>query len=110
MFGTKMSHNFSEYVPWPTGKKLKRFVDNANVELDNLVGVLEGEGCIVRRPDKSLIQMNVRTNSPDWESPNQYCFVCPRDVVMTIGNEIVEATMSKRSRFFGVPTLPPAHP
>lgn len=30
----------------------------------------------------------------------RYCVVCPRDVVMTIGNEIVEATMCKRSRFF----------
>ena len=26
--------------------------------------------------------------------------VCPRDVVMTVGNEIVEATMCKRSRYF----------
>merc|ERR1719230_1499526 len=99
-FGTKMSHNFSEYVPWPTGPKLKRFVNKANEQLDNLADVLAGEGVTVKRPDKSLIQMNKRTNSPDWKCPNQYCVVCPRDVVMTIGNEIVEATMSKRSRFW----------
>ena len=30
----------------------------------------------------------------------RYCVVCPRDVVMTVGNEIVEATMCKRSRYF----------
>jgi glycine amidinotransferase len=99
-FGTKMSHNFSDYVPWPTGPKLRKFTDAANKELNNLTEVLEGEGVTVRRPDKSLIQMNCRTNSPDWESPNQYCVVCPRDVVMTIGHEMVEATMSKRSRYW----------
>jgi len=99
-YGTNMSHNFSEYLPWPTGPKLKRFVDAANQQLDNLADVLAGEGVTVRRPDKSLIQMNSRTSSPDWKMPNQYCVVCPRDVVMTIGNEIVEATMSKRSRFW----------
>ncbi len=61
---------------------------------------LEGEGVIVRRPDRSLCNFNVRTKTPDFESPNQYCVVCPRDVVMTIGSEIVEAPMCKRSRFF----------
>jgi len=99
-FGTNMSHNFSEYLAWPTGPKLKRFVNRANEQLDHLASILESEGAIVRRPDRSLIQMNVRTSSPDWECPNQYCVVCPRDVVMTVGGEMVEATMSKRSRFW----------
>ncbi len=29
-----------------------------------------------------------------------FCCTCPRDVMMTLGNTIIEATMSKRSRFF----------
>jgi len=65
-----------------------------------MVELLEGEGAFVTRPDKSLCNFNVRTTTPDWESPNQYCVVCPRDVIMTVGSEIVEATMCKRSRFF----------
>jgi len=99
-YGAKMSHAFSDYVPWPTGPKLRRFIDNANVQLDNLKDLLEGEGAKVVRPDESLCQFNVRTSTPDWESPNQYCVVCPRDVLMTVGNEIVEGTMCKRSRYF----------
>jgi glycine amidinotransferase len=99
-YGCKMSHPISEQVPWPTGPKLKRFIDGANEELNGMVELLEGEGCFVKRPDPGLCSFNVRTRTPDWESPNQYCVTCPRDVVMTIGNEIVEATMSKRSRFF----------
>lgn len=38
--------------------------------------------------------------SPYWESPSQYCGTCPRDTMITIGNTILEATMSKRSRYF----------
>jgi len=99
-YGTNMSHNFSDYVPWPTGPKLKRFITGANEELEGLKDTMEGEGVRVLRPDKSLCNFNVRTKTPDFECENQYCVVCPRDVVMTVGNEIVEATMSKRSRFF----------
>ncbi|CAD7970495.1 unnamed protein product [Amoebophrya sp. A120] len=99
-YGAKMSHPFSEYLPWPTGPKLKRFIDGANKELEGMKDVLEGEGVIVKRPDRKLCNFNVQTKTPDFESPNQYCVVCPRDVVMTVGNEIVEATMCKRSRFF----------
>jgi len=99
-YGTKMSHNFSDWMPWPTGPKLKKFIDAANQELEGLKAVFEGEGVTVRRPDASLCNFNVATKTPDFESPNQYCAVCPRDVMMTVGNEIVEAPMSMRSRFF----------
>lgn len=99
-YGAKMSHAFSEYLPWPTGPKLRRFITGANKELDGLKDVFEGEGITVRRPDEKLCQFNVNTKTPDFNSPNQYCVVCPRDVIMTVGNELVEATMSKRSRFF----------
>eukprot|EP00397_Hematodinium_sp_SG-2012_P009499 GEMP01009586.1.p1 GENE.GEMP01009586.1~~GEMP01009586.1.p1 ORF type:complete len:403 (+),score=89.65 GEMP01009586.1:119-1327(+) len=99
-YGPKMSHPFSEYVPWPTGPKLKRFINDANEELNGMRDVMEGEGVTVRRPDELKCNFNVRTKTPDFESENQYCIVCPRDVIMTVGNEIMEATMCKRSRYF----------
>ncbi|CAJ1370669.1 unnamed protein product [Effrenium voratum] len=37
---------------------------------------------------------------PEWSSPSQYCATCPRDTMITLGNTILEATMSKRSRYF----------
>lgn len=36
---------------------------------------------------------------PEWEVPNQYCSVCPRDSMITFGNIMVEAPMSRRDRF-----------
>ncbi|KAF4681554.1 hypothetical protein FOZ60_011964 [Perkinsus olseni] len=99
-YGSSMSHPFSEFLPWPTGPKLKRFINRCNEELDGLKEVLQSEGVIVKRPDPTCCDFNVRTKTPDFESPNQYCAVCPRDVICTIGNEILEATMSKRSRYF----------
>lgn len=99
-YGSNMSHNFSDWMPWPTGPKLKKFVDNANKELEGFREIFEGEGVKVRRPDRNLCNFNVQTKTPDFESPNQYCVVCPRDVIMTVGNEVVEAPMCKRSRFF----------
>eukprot|EP00397_Hematodinium_sp_SG-2012_P006202 GEMP01006230.1.p1 GENE.GEMP01006230.1~~GEMP01006230.1.p1 ORF type:complete len:403 (+),score=92.92 GEMP01006230.1:222-1430(+) len=99
-YGVQMKHPFSEYVPWPTGPKLKKFIDDANEEMDGMRDTMEGEGVIVRRPDELKCNFNVMTKTPDFKSENQYCCVCPRDVIITVGNEILEAPMSKRSRYF----------
>ena len=106
-YGARMSHPFSEHLPWPTGPKLKKFIDAANIQLEGFKELLEGEGVTVRRPDPNLCNFNVGIKTPDFKSPTQYCAVCPRDVVMTVGKEIVEATMSKRSRFFEYRPLRP---
>lgn len=101
-YGATMSHPFSDYIPWPTGPKLKKFITAANKELDNLGAIMKGEdsAITIRRPDPEKCFFNTPTETPDFKSPNQYCAVCPRDVIMTIGNEIVEAPMCKRSRYF----------
>merc|ERR1719393_640987 len=39
-------------------------------------------------------------SNPFWDSASQYCATCPRDSMITLGNTILEATMSKRSRYF----------
>lgn len=84
--------------PFPTGPKPADMVARANEELDHLAEVLEGLGVTVRRPAPHDFTTPVRT--PAFEVENQYCAVCPRDVLITIGNEIIEATMSRRARFF----------
>jgi glycine amidinotransferase len=85
-------------LPFPTGRKPADLVARANEELDNLAEVLRARGVTVRRPAPYDFAAPVRT--PAFEVPNQYCAVCPRDVLITIGNEIIEATMSRRARFF----------
>jgi len=52
----------------------------------------------VKRPDLFPCHGNIKT--PQWEVPSQSGNACPRDVMITIGNCIIEATMSKRSRYF----------
>lgn len=83
---------------FPTGPKSAEAVAKANEELAGLVALLESQGVQVRRPDPHDFSRPLRT--PHFEVPNQYCMVCPRDVLITFGNEIVEATMSRRARYF----------
>lgn len=52
----------------------------------------------MRRPDG--IDFNVPVKTPDFEVPRQNTSACPRDLLLILGNEVIEATMSWRSRFF----------
>jgi glycine amidinotransferase len=84
--------------PFPTGPKPAELIELANAELDGLVALLEAHDVVVRRPEPLRFAEPVRT--PTFEVQNGYCAVCPRDVLITIGNEIIEATMSRRARYF----------
>nr|WP_026422577.1 glycine amidinotransferase [Actinokineospora inagensis] len=90
--------NAAPGTPFPTGPKSAEQVDRANEELAGLAEVLRSQGVRVRRPAPHDFSQPVRT--PDFEVANQYCAVCPRDVMITVGNEIIEATMSRRGRYF----------
>lgn len=83
---------------FPTGPKPQEAIDLANAELAGLVSLLESRGVTVRRPGPYDFSASLRT--PTFTVPNQYCSVCPRDVMITLGNEILEATMSRRGRYF----------
>jgi glycine amidinotransferase len=87
-----------EVIPFPCGSKMQKVIDKANEELQELVSLLESQGVKVRRPELFDYRQSVKT--PYFEVHNQYCGVCPRDVMITFGNEILEATMSRRARFF----------
>ncbi|CAM4067907.1 glycine amidinotransferase [Nocardiopsis rhodophaea] len=84
--------------PFPTGPKPPEVIAKANEELDRLAEVLESRGIVVRRPAPYDFSQPLRT--PHFGVENQYCAVCPRDVMITVGNEIIEATMSRRARYF----------
>lgn len=83
---------------FPTGPKSPDVVARANEELEGLAELLRTLGVTVRRPDAADFTAAVKT--PSFEVENQYCSVCPRDVLITVGNQIIEATMSRRARFF----------
>jgi glycine amidinotransferase len=74
--------------------------DAARRELDEFVAILEREGVKVRRPDP--LDCTKPFSTPDWVSPCGHGQTVPRDVMIVIGNEIIESPMSVRSRFFEI--------
>jgi glycine amidinotransferase len=73
-------------------------VYKAEEQLNNLALILKKEGVIVRRPDPINFHKEVKT--PDFQIPMGNCSACPRDVLLIIGNEVIEASMAQRARFF----------
>lgn len=81
------------------GPRPPETVASAQLQLDNLADLLASHGITVDRPD--VIDWNQSIKTPmGWEVPCEFGVMPPRDVLLTIGNEIVEATMSWRSRYF----------
>ncbi|MCF8070379.1 MAG: serine/threonine protein kinase [Desulfobacterales bacterium] len=76
-------------------------VDAANEQMDAFQDLLEARGIIV---DRAVIPSSMHdrrpTSTPDWSVPFQYGANNPRDTHLCIGNEIIEAPMSKRCRYF----------
>ncbi|KAL1917688.1 uncharacterized protein VTP21DRAFT_3522 [Calcarisporiella thermophila] len=85
-------------IPWPEGRKKASIIDNAIRQLNFFVETLEGEGIRVHRPAPVDHYKPART--PSWSTYTQYGTTCPRDCMITVGNCVLEATMSKRTRYF----------
>ncbi len=79
--------------PWPQDE-----VDAARWDLDGLCKVLEREGVVVRRPDIPAAHAPFRT--PYFESASGLYAAMPRDIALVVGDEIIEAPMAWRSRYF----------
>lgn len=80
------------------GKYNDDVLQKAESQLKAFVNILENEGIIVRRP--SIMDYSIPYNTPDFSVPYGTSNTCPRDVLLVIGNEIIEAPMAQRSRFF----------
>jgi glycine amidinotransferase len=70
----------------------------AQADLDGFVQLLESMGVRVRRPEAIDHARPVAT--PDWAVAGGYGQSVPRDVMIVIGDEIIESPMSLPSRFF----------
>ena len=53
---------------------------------------LQKKGIKVDRP--SPLDFNQKISTPDWKTESMFGCMPPRDVLLTVGNEILEATMS----------------
>ena len=73
-------------------------IAKAVVEIEAFCRIVEAEGVTVRRPE--IVDFSQAYKTPDFESPCGFYAAMPRDILMVIGNEIIEAPMAWRSRFF----------
>ena len=73
-------------------------IEKANLQLNNFVKILESFGIKVDRP--SAIDFTKAITTPDWKNDGMFDCMPPRDVILTVGNEMLEAPMSYRCRWF----------
>ena len=73
-------------------------VEAANRQLDTLTQALESKGVRVDRP--TPIQWNQAVTTPDFMTGTMFGCMPPRDVLLTVGKEILLAPMSFRCRYW----------
>jgi glycine amidinotransferase len=85
---------FAEHGGKPFPQEL---IDHANRDLDGFVRLLEREGVTVRRP--AAVDYSRPYSTPYWRSPGGFYAAMPRDTLLVVGDEIIEAPMAWRSRY-----------
>lgn len=80
-----------------SGPYSDRVIKETEEDLEKLVELFQGMNIKVRRP-KNIDHSKIYS-SPDWQSDGMYNY-CPRDILLPIGQTIIETPMSLRSRFF----------
>ena len=73
-------------------------VERGNECLENLVKILEDRGVVVDRP--TPLQWNQAIGTPDFRNDSMMTCMPPRDILLTIGNEIMAAANSFRCRYY----------
>lgn len=75
-------------------------VDVVQRELDEFLHILRGEGVVVRRPN--VINQARPFGSMEWRSAGGNAQANPRDSLLVVGDQIIEAPMAFRSRYHEV--------
>jgi glycine amidinotransferase len=83
------------------GPRTQEAVTRANAQLDHFASVLASRGVCVDRPEPIPLGLQA-AQTPDFSLPDESMFgvMSPRDSVIIIGREFLEAPMSFRSRHF----------
>ena len=86
----------------------QEMVDAANEQMDKFVQILQKRGIAVDRVEVHPVMMEPRAiSTPDWTQLNMRGINCPRDVFLPVGNEIMEAPGTQRSRWYEYLNLRP---
>jgi N-dimethylarginine dimethylaminohydrolase len=97
LFALDYADHCAEPDEIPSGPYDAKVIDEARADLDGFVEVLEGQGVVVRRP--AVTDHTRIFGTPDWTTDGEYNY-CPRDVLLPIGQTIIETPMALRSRYF----------
>lgn len=94
-----MPRKYRDFYKKNGGKPFpKEQIEAGKKDLEEFVHILESEGVVVKRPDP--IDFSKSYSTLDWNCKSGLYAAMPRDVLMVIGNEIIEAPMAWRSRYF----------
>lgn len=94
-----MPKKFWDFYKQNGGKPFpKEQIEAGKKDLEEFVHILESEGVEVGRPDP--INFSKPYSTLDWDCKGGLYAAMPRDVLLVIGNEIIEAPMAWRSRYF----------
>jgi N-dimethylarginine dimethylaminohydrolase len=88
-------HDSPEQIP--SGRYEERVIEETREDLEVLVQTLKDLGVVVRRP--AVTDHSETFGAPGWTSDGEFNY-CPRDVLLAIGDTIIETPMPLRSRFF----------
>src|SRR5688572_13822478 len=80
-----------EFARLPTGPYPRRVIEETEEDLDAFASELMKIGIRVHRPAPA--DFAARYSTPDWSVDGQYAY-CPRDTVLTIGEQAIEAPMA----------------
>ena len=80
----------------PQGPFPDWIIEETEEDLNAFVEVLEGQGVTVKRPETWPHEQKFSTIH--WESEGYYNY-CPRDIMLVIGDQIIETPNVIRSRF-----------
>jgi N-dimethylarginine dimethylaminohydrolase len=80
----------------PQGPFSQQIIEETEEDLNGFVDVLEGMGITVKRPETWPHEEKFSTIN--WESEGYYNY-CPRDVMLVIGDQIIETPNVIRSRY-----------
>jgi len=85
----------------------QEMIDKANEQMNYFVAQIENRGAVVERIDIEDFMMNKPVSTPDWTQLNCHGVNNVRDVTMIHGNYIIEATTSRRTRYWEFLNLRP---
>ncbi len=78
----------------------QEIIDKADEELEVFITILKREGVKIHRPDVFDFSQQIKT--PFWAVDSQVSNANPRDILLILGNTVIECPMADRGRYFEV--------